>query len=163
MSKTLEDHLEVAKLFDYDPDTGILTHRPRDNRTFNTKYAGKPAGSLDKSTGYIVLNVRGYPYLAHRVIFAKIHGYLPPEVDHDNRIRHDNRAINLKASDRHSNGKNVGAHKDNKLGIKNIHQKASGSYQVQIARKGIKYTKTFKELEDAIEWRDMKLLELDSL
>ncbi|AHN83527.1 H-N-H endonuclease [Escherichia phage vB_EcoS_FFH_1] len=158
-----EKYKEIAELFDYNPETGIFTHRPREDKSFNTKFADKEAGSLEKCSGYIVMQVRGKKYYAHILAFYITHGYIPKEVDHDNRIRHDNRAINLLASDRFNNGKNVGAHKDNKLGIKNIHQKASGSYQVQIARKGVKHTKTFKELEDAIEWRDAKLLELDSL
>ncbi|CCI88514.1 phage-associated homing endonuclease [Yersinia phage phiR2-01] len=158
-----EKYKEIAELFDYNPETGIFTHKPREDKSFNTKFAGKEAGSLEKCSGYIVMQVRSTKYYAHILAFYITHGYIPKEVDHDNRIRHDNRAINLLASDRFSNGKNVGAHKDNKLGIKNIHQKASGSYQVQIARKGVKHTKTFKELENAIEWRDAKLLELDSL
>lgn len=74
-------------LFEYDPETGILTR----NST------GRPCGS-PHGKGYLRVNagVHGMIY-AHRLAFALHHGYLPAVVDHMDRNRLNNRIENLRA------------------------------------------------------------------
>ncbi|URC22574.1 HNH nuclease [Serratia phage vB_SmaM-Kamaji] len=155
----LSKHLEVFSLYRYDPLSGDLIHLPREDATFNTKFAGKVAGSVSKDTGYLMLNVLGSMYYAHRVIFAGLHGYLPIEVDHKDRNRSNNSAINLVASDRLSNSINTSGHKDAKIKHKNISRKRN-SFTVEISRKGVRKTKTLKTLEEALQWRNEYLLGL---
>ena len=64
---------------------------------WNSRYSGEIAGSLNNSDGYIEVNLNKTRYKAHRLIY-KIHtGIEPNQIDHINRIRHDNRFENLRS------------------------------------------------------------------
>ena len=72
----------LAETLDYDPATGALTwrHRPRSHfasdgawSTRNTKFAGKPAGSISEN-GYIALRVNGLRLYGQRIAWAIYHG-----------------------------------------------------------------------------------------
>lgn len=97
-------------LFTYDPCTGVLIHKVRSEghnvRDWNRKYAGKPAGGK-QNHGYVQVGVNtkdGYKlYLAHRLIFMMLYGYIPEEIDHINRDRADNRLENLRGATRSQN------------------------------------------------------------
>lgn len=60
------------------------------------------AGSLAGATitdGYKQVSINKKRYLVHRIIFQMFYGYMPEfplEIDHINRIRHDNRIENLR-------------------------------------------------------------------
>jgi hypothetical protein len=88
----------VRELFEYDPETGIITWRV-DRIGANNRvcvHAGDPAGGI-KSNGYINIRINGTDYLAHRLIWLWQTGSWPrEEIDHVNRIRHDNRWVNLR-------------------------------------------------------------------
>jgi len=51
-------------------------------------------------------------------------------------------------------GYDISCHKDNRLGIKYITQTNTGSYMFQKTIKGVRYQKTLKTLEEAIQYRD---------
>lgn len=53
--------------------------------------------------GYIRVWCNGKLRMKHRLLFWLYHGYLPVEVDHDNKIRDHNSISNLIASDRSRN------------------------------------------------------------
>ncbi|WP_406706283.1 HNH endonuclease signature motif containing protein [Sodalis sp.] len=55
---------------------------------FNSNYAGKKAGSLDK-TGYIQIKIYGINRKAHRVIWEMHYGPIPVgmQIDHINHIK----------------------------------------------------------------------------
>jgi hypothetical protein len=64
---------------------------------WNAKFAGKPALATLREDGYLVGNLLGSKYLAHRVLWAMAHGDWPKDqIDHINGIRHDNRDVNLR-------------------------------------------------------------------
>lgn len=53
-------------------------------------------------------------------------------------------------------------YKNNTTGMKNIcHNKRDDNYEVGFCRYGKRYRKSFKSLEDAIQWRDTMLKELE--
>ena len=80
------------------------------------------------------------------------------EVDHINRIRHDNRVENLRWATRSENQSNINVQINNKLGHQHIRLN-HGSYQVRIYRNGgYIYDKWFKTLDEAIMERDLFLL-----
>lgn len=113
---------ELRQLLSYDPDTGFLTWRTRDAshlqgqatmdaagrlKKWNTRYAGKRAFSLDKSTGYISGHVLERKWYAHRIAWAIFYGVVPDrEVDHINGDRTDNRLCNLRLAYHHENQHN---------------------------------------------------------
>jgi hypothetical protein len=102
----------LRELFDYDPNTGVLTYKQRPLSHFKTKaacsrfnsqFAGKSAGSKHP-TGYIQLSITlkyKRKYWAHRVIHMWMTGEDPgtAQVDHVNQLRDDNRWENLRLVD----------------------------------------------------------------
>jgi len=75
------------------------------------------------------------------------------EVDHINRIRSDNRVENLRWTTKSENQQNTIARKSNLLGEKNINKYETGFIFRKIYN-GKHYYKTFKTLEEAINYRD---------
>lgn len=62
-----------------------------------TDLIGKIAGNKSSTDGYVYIKFMQKRLSAHRFIFYIHHGYLPKEIDHINRVRHDNKIGNLRA------------------------------------------------------------------
>ena len=99
---------------------------------------GKLAGYINKD-GYIEVNVNRKKYLAHRIIFAIHHDYLPDLIDHIDRNPKNNNVNNLRAASKALNAINTGIPKNNTSGIKGVswHKKAR-KWTAQIKIKGKK-------------------------
>ena len=150
----------LKELFDYDPDTGVLTHRARcgaNSKGFNAQFAGRPAGACQNS-GYIQVGIKtsegSKTYLAHRVIFMLVHGYIPDEVDHLNRTRTDNRLINLRDATHSQNQANKTPKRTAKSGLRGVwYVEGRDLWRVQCNRNGstktVGYFKTKKEAVEA--------------
>lgn len=94
---------QLAELFNYDPDTGVLTWRIAPG---NRIAKDTPCGSLD-SNGRLRLEYRGRSYGVHKIAFAIAHGRWPVgQVDHKNRIKTDNRPGNLREATNAQNSRN---------------------------------------------------------
>jgi hypothetical protein len=91
----------LKEVLRYDPNTGIFVNL----QSRGNKKAGSIAGTRDKD-GYIVIRIDRLPYRAHRLAFLYMEGYMPVEVDHDNRVRDDNRWDNLFDASRQENMRN---------------------------------------------------------
>jgi len=83
---------QFNRLFNYDPDTGVVTNRCRRGNRAAWALADKGNGY-----GYLRVGVDGKRYLLHRVIWVMLHGYWPEQIDHINGNRSDNRLVNLRA------------------------------------------------------------------
>ena len=94
---------ELHRLLHYNPETGVFTWRV--NRSRLAK-AGSVAGTIN-SQGYVSIMVNRKLYLAHRLAFLYMTGSFPvDQVDHINRLRADNRWINLRPCNNSQNHRN---------------------------------------------------------
>ena len=110
------DPAKIKDLLNYDPETGKLywKDRPDDSfasrraaSIFRAKSVGKEAFTATTKNGYRFGRIYDKGYLAHRVIWAIVHGEWPEkDVDHINRDRSDNRLSNLRAATRSQNNIN---------------------------------------------------------
>lgn len=99
---------EIANRTEYREDGSLIwKFLPRRNdRT------GMVAGSISSTDGYVYIKALGKKVSAHRVVFFKHHGFVPREIDHINRVRHDNRIENLREADTHSSNMGNQSHQN---------------------------------------------------
>lgn len=99
---------DIGEYISYDPLTGEFTWKVRVNGRFP---AGSRAGWNSKD-GYVRIGFRGKSYLASRVAWFLHHGVDPEElIDHENRVRNDNRMCNLRDVSDNVNRNNRGPNK----------------------------------------------------
>lgn len=111
----------LRSLFLYDPETGDVFWRERiGNKTFNTQYAGKPALISKDKYGYFVGTLFKKKAYRHRVCFAIHHGYMPPEVGHENGVVDDNKIKNLFDISHSENMKNLKINRKNTSGVMGV-------------------------------------------
>lgn len=119
----------------------------------------RPCGYKNKF-GYIEVNLTtdgvSKKYLAHRIIFALHHGYLPELVDHIDRDATNNYISNLREADKQINSINRGIPTNNTSGIRGVSwHKAAKKWTAQIKVKGKKiHLGTFKYIKDAKKSRE---------
>lgn len=102
-------------------------------------------------------------YLAHRLAFLYMTGAFPTnQVDHINRVRNDNRFINLREVLPSDNSKNRSPKRHLPLGVYEIKRKGRKGiwYSVKIQSDYKTYSSSFRSLDDAIKWRKNKENEL---
>lgn len=97
------------------------------------KFRGKKAGVLVKKTGYIMIGIDKKKYPAHRLAWLYTEGYFPHnfDVDHKDRIRHNNARKNLQLLSRSCNIKNTSKRSDNSTGVTGVAPKGN-KYQAYI-------------------------------
>lgn len=105
----------VKELFDYDPDTGVLT---RKITTLANAIKGHVAGF--SGGDYLQVSVKKIHYKIHRIIWLWVYGDLPVEVDHENHIGTDNRLCNLHAVDHKQNTRNQKKRSTNASGVMGV-------------------------------------------
>ena len=97
-------HALARLLYDYDPKTGIVTHRF--NRSPRARQ-GKRAGGVNPTNGYRDIKADKVRMLEHRFIYFWMTGSLPKaDIDHVNNVRDDNRWDNLRAVSHKENQQN---------------------------------------------------------
>jgi hypothetical protein len=94
--------------------------------SWNTKYAGTPAGSLNNK-GYWHLRLhfdgRKRRLLAHRISWTLAHGRWPlDEIDHRNGVPSENRPGNLREASNIENGHNRKKSRNNTSGFPGVHR-----------------------------------------
>ena len=107
--------------FSYFPESGALVWRVRPREHFaiertwkiwNTRFSGKPTRLTPDTNGYRILRLtidgRTHQWRVHRIIFALQTGRWPSaDIDHKNRVRDDNRWVNLRPATRAENVQNT--------------------------------------------------------
>ena len=151
--------VDAHAAFTYEPDTGIIRWKIYAGRNGGRAQPGKVAGCSNGISGYVSIRYNKKLYKAHRIAWLLYYGTdVPPLIDHINGNKSDNRISNLRAANKSENTTNSKAHKDNKLGYKNISEK-DGGYIVQIMKNGSRLYKWFdaSSLHAAIAYRDAQL------
>ena len=106
----------VRGLFDYRDDGNLIRKVSKGNQII-----GSVAGTSKENVYSDVIIDRKH-YKTHRVIWLWHHGYMPEgELDHINRVRHDNRIENLREVSRQCNMRNTGNFSHNTSGVKGIY------------------------------------------
>lgn len=117
---------DVRTLLDYNPETGIFTWKERvalapHDRTWNTRFAGKPAGTLT-GCGYLIIQIYDLKYQAHRLAWLIMTGAWPAhQIDHINMQKDDNRFCNLREASNAENSRNSTKQKNNTSGFKGVY------------------------------------------
>ncbi|MCK5609397.1 HNH endonuclease [Candidatus Pacearchaeota archaeon] len=136
----------VKDLFNYNPETGILTRKINKG----SAKAGDIAGSIN-SKGYLLTRINGKKYLNHRIIFLFVYGYLPEFMDHVDNNRLNNKIENLRECTWNENQHNALLRKDNKSGIKCVTwHKATKKWMAAIRiNKQSKHLGVFSDIKEA--------------
>lgn len=125
---------------------GELFWKTNTNKSKNL--IGKKAGCLSSNTyGSVMIDRKAY--CTHRIIFCMHTGLMPPQVDHINGIRSDNRIENLRAATDCENKFNKKAQANNRSGAKNVCWSAvhkRWAVQVQAHGKRV-FSKLFDDFE----------------
>jgi len=108
--------------------------------------------------GYIWTAINKEPVRMHRLILGL--NSEDPIVDHKNRIRWDNKKINIKEATYSENNHNTNKQTNNKSGKKGVHKHPLGGYNAQLTFQGETKRKYFKTLEEAVIQRKAWEMEL---
>lgn len=129
----------LKELFSYDPETGLFTRL----KNIKGQYAGIVRNTPNRK-GYLCLLIDNKIYQQHRLAFLYMIGRWPTIIDHKDGDGANNKWDNLREATNSQNLRNVGARKNNKLGVKGVMQTKHG-FAVTMG------LGTYKTIEEAIE------------
>jgi hypothetical protein len=141
----------LKELLNYDSDTGIFTWiKQRNSRTKIGSVAG-----CKQSDGYIRIWIDYKPYSSHRLVWMYVYGELPKkDLDHVNKVKDDNRIVNLRLATKQENKQNHSTpQSNNKSGYLGVSwNKRAKKWKAQIQMNGkVKYLGLFKYSKEAYE------------
>jgi hypothetical protein len=153
---------QLRTLLDYHPKLGLFFWRPREplrqyDRTWNTRYAGKQAGTPTVPRGYVQILVNTRLYLAHRLAYLWMNGAWPTdEIDHRDGDPANNRWDNLREATSSQNKMNNRMRSDNSSGHKGVHWNTRRrKWCAEVWIDGKKHVfGFFASVEDAVAARD---------
>jgi hypothetical protein len=137
----------VKALFHYCPATGLFT---RKITTGSKAKIGSIAGSMQES-GYVLLEINGNRYRAHRVAWLYMYGKFPDGLlDHINRDKADNAINNLREASVQQNSQNRAVRLNSSTGYTGVSiDKRSNRYRAYITvdgrQKALGYYSTAEE------------------
>lgn len=143
---------ESHEWFDYNKISGDLVWRKSPSTKIKVgNIAGYLLRSSNKKTSYRLVQFRGDIYLVHRLIFFYMTGRWPhDQIDHIDGNGLNNSWVNIREGSTSQNRANCRVQKNNKLGVKGVHQLRGGKYQAQIKKNGKKMSLgRYDILEDA--------------
>jgi len=137
------------------------------NQVINIKSGKYIKNELTKEGYYrvgLIKNGKKKHLFLHRLVFKSHNPLINIEgfnIDHINQNKLDNNIDNLRVATISENNCNIKVRNNNKsTGIKNISKTKNNTFRVSIMKDRKSNSKTFKTLEEATEWRDIKLKEI---
>lgn len=143
-------HEQLRQLLNYEPETGVFTWRVTRN---GRARKGSAAGRVHPQ-GYVHITLFNRTYSAHRLAWFYVHGEWPAgDLDHSNRVRHDNRIENLRLATRSQNAANRSIQSSSTTGVKGVRwHKRDKRWEARIEIGGHrKHLGQFTRIEDAAE------------
>ena len=108
---------QLKEILHYEPDTGIFTWLVSTGKRVK---AGDIAGCIE-AEGYRVIRIKTKLYKAHRLAWLYMTGKWPKhQIDHDDRVRNNNKWSNLFEATNTENQKNCSKRKDNVSGVAGV-------------------------------------------
>ena len=151
----------VQKLLFYDKLTGHFYWISKRGKHKKGTRADFLINSNKRHDSYRTIYIDGISYRAHRIAWLYVKGYFPEHgIDHRNRIKSDNRWINLRHVTQACNAKNTGLKSNNTSGVKGV-SRYGNRWHVSISYNGIHINlKTYPDLLTAIivRWNAEKIL-----
>lgn len=147
------DYELIKQCFNYDPKTGSLIWKFREDRdkSWNTRYADKEALSSLNGRGYLCGSFLGKTQKKHRIIWIWMTGKLPKYIDHIDHNKTNNCWDNLREVSKIENDRNQSLRQSNKSGYSGVYwDKSRNKWSV---RCGNKSYGRFCDLEDAVSRR----------
>jgi len=118
MPKKKPTQKRLKELLHYDPVTGIPTWKVFRRHNANI---GDVAGYINKR-GYRIISIDDHPYKASRLAYLYMTGNFPSEeIDHENRIKHDDSWGNLRPLSRLGNNLNRGIMANNTSDVTGVY------------------------------------------
>lgn len=158
---------DIRSHFGYDRVNGNLIWLPRhvsefssghSCKSWNTKYAGRVAGSIFHTRCEVARRIRydGRHYLAHRLVWVWHHGKWPSQViDHINGNSLDNRIENLRDVSQHENSLNQKTPVNNttgRVGVYWCEKTKRWNATIKVKFKSV-YLGSFKAFDEAVTAR----------
>lgn len=107
---------KLKELFDY-RDDGVLVRKV--SCAGNCNHAGRSVGWKD-ARGYVSTKINGQSHRVHSLIWMWHYGVLPEQLDHINRVPHDNRIENLRLASSSENMMNRKLFSNSKSGVPGV-------------------------------------------
>jgi len=151
----------VREIFNYDPETGILTWKVKKSRNVNI---GDAAGCEFKNRSgkrYLRVSINDKLYFTHRIAWLHFNGALHHEIDHIDGNGLNNKLNNLRDVPRLDNSKNQRKSTRNKSGIVGVcWDRTYNKWRAYIRVNGVLHSiGQFKSLFDAVCARKSSELE----
>lgn len=123
----------LKELLNYDPETGVFTGKTIRG---NHDRRGVVEGRNYNADGYQRIILEGKQYLAHRLAWLYVYGYIPKQgIDHKNTNTSDNRIDNLRLASKSENEANMGPRNPGRLkGTHSYNYKNAGRWIAQIMK-----------------------------
>ena len=107
----------LCEVLDVNTETGIFTWK---NSMGGKALKGQIAGAKT-ACGYIAIRIDKKDYLAHRLMWLYVYGAIPVlQIDHIDRVRNNNKAINLRLATQKQNSENIFRSKTNTSGFRGV-------------------------------------------
>ena len=150
---------ELKEYLSYDKSTGLFTWIKKPSKKV---VIGTQAGYLNK--GYTMIRYKSKDYPAHRLAYGFIHGELPPDdmvIDHIDHNRQNNAIDNLRLVSNADNARNRVRRtgRVDEAGIWYCRRRKRYIAEITLNQKKV-YQKSFTDIDEAINQRKAKLLEL---
>lgn len=151
--KSLPSTDALRQLLRYEPETGKLYWRSRDNPQWSARYAGREAFTAN-CNGYKRGKINNQFFFAHRVVWAMMFGDCTNQIDHINGDRADNRIENLRSVTNAENAKNK-RHIQNASGVTGVRvERRTGRWRAEIKVSGrLIFLGTFVKKSEAVTAR----------